>query len=729
MHPLRSASLCAWLLGLSFHAIPARPAAAQEATRELTVRVVHDGRPVEGAQVSAGGTGALTDARGVAALRLPPGRARLRVERIGFRAATVEIAVPATGPAQPVLVTLEEEAVETEGIVVLSTRAERRIEDEPLRVEVIGREEVEEKLLMTPGDIAMLLNETSGLRVQTTSPSLGGAAVRIQGLGGRYTQILTDGLPLQGGQTGALGPLQIPPMDLRQVEVIKGGASALYGPSALGGVVNLISRRPAEQAEHELLLNGTTLEGADAVLWSSGPISPRWGYTLLAGAHRQPLSDVDEDGWADLPGYRRGVVRPRIFRDDGAGNRVLFTVGGLAEDREGGTLAGRTTPGGEEYREALETRRVDAGVVGRSLLGDARLLTVRASASRQRHEHRFGNRVEEDLHQTWFAEAALAGSEGQHQWVAGAAFQRDRYDARTVDGFDYTYTVPGLFLQDEYAHARWLVLSASARVDRHSAYGTFVSPRLSALLRSEAGWTVRASGGTGYFAPTPWTDETEAVGLGRLVGFEGLEAERARTASLDVGRAMGPLELNVTLFGATVRDPLQVREAPGDPGALELVNGADDVRTGGVELLARYHREGVHVIATHVYTRASEPSPEGAGRRDVPLTPRHASGLVAALEQEGRGRVGVELYFTGAQSLDDDPYRTRSEPYFILGFLVERRFGPARVFLNAENVLDTRQTRWERLVRPTPTDAGVLVTDAWGPLDGRTFNAGVRWAF
>lgn len=122
-------------------------------------------------------------------------------------------------------------AIESEAIVVRSTRSERRIEDEPVRVEVIGREEIEEKMLMTPGDISMMLNETSGLRVQTTSPSLGGANVRIQGLRGRYTQILSDGLPLYGGQSGALSMLQIPPMDLGQVEVIKGVASALYGSS------------------------------------------------------------------------------------------------------------------------------------------------------------------------------------------------------------------------------------------------------------------------------------------------------------------------------------------------------------------------------------------------------------------------------------------------------------------------------------------------------------------
>ena len=115
---------------------------------------------------------------------------------------------------------------------------DKRLEDQPMRVEVLDREEIEEKMLMTPGDIVMMLNEMGGMRVQTTSPSLGAASVRIQGMRGRYTRVLSDGLPLFG-DVGGLGLLQIPPMDLGQVEVIKGVASALCGAGAMGGVVNL----------------------------------------------------------------------------------------------------------------------------------------------------------------------------------------------------------------------------------------------------------------------------------------------------------------------------------------------------------------------------------------------------------------------------------------------------------------------------------------------------------
>jgi iron complex outermembrane receptor protein len=696
-------------------------ASAQDA--RVTVRVESAGAAVEGAEVSSSGRSVLTDASGVAVVELPVGDHRLRVARIGYEAVELPLSVE-PGRAVTVAVELAEAAIETEEIFVTSTRTERRIEDEPLRIEVVSREEVEEKLLMTPGDIGMLLNETAGLRVQPTAPSLGGASVRIQGLRGRYTQILSDGLPLYGGQTGALGPLQIPPMDLGQVEVIKGAASALYGATALGGVVNLISRRP--ENERELLVNQTSLGGTDAVLWLAGEPSGRWGYTLLASGHRQEQADVDDDGWADLPSFRRAAARPRLFWNDGEGRSVFVTLGGMVEDREGGTVAGGTTPAGTPFAEDLDTRRADAGLVGSWLLSDARRVSLRGSAMVQRHRHTFGAVVERDAHTTQFGEVVLSGQDGDHAWVVGAALQHEGYAGEDVPAFDFSYTVPALFVQDEYAPLGSLIFSASVRWDHHSAYGAFANPRVSGLFRPGA-WVMRASVGTGYFAPTPFTEETEAVGLGRLVPFAELEAERALGAMFDVGRSWGPWEVNATLFGSRVEEALVVT-ADGT-GNLELANANEPVRTWGTELLARYHSGPMHFTGTHVYTRSTEADPVGSERREVPLTPRHTVGVVGAWESEGEGRVGVEVYYTGRQSLDENPYRSESKPYWIVGFLVERRFGPARLFLNLENLFDTRQTAHDRLVLPSQSLEGEWITDVWAPLDGRAINGGVRLAF
>jgi iron complex outermembrane receptor protein len=705
-------------------ALIALPVHAQEAARVI-VRVRSETGPVERAEVRSAGILARTNPQGEATLRIPAGERELSVRKLGFTPTSVRLSVR-PGADTTITVQLFEQPEELEEIIVSSTRMGQRIEDVPTRVEVLAREEVEEKMLMTPGDIAMMLNETSGLRVQSTSPSLGGASVRIQGLRGRYTQVLSDGLPLYGGQSGALGLLQIPPMDLGQVEVIKGGASALYGSSALGGVVNLISRRPED--DRELLLNQTTRGGTDGVLWLSRELNERWGYTLLGSVHRQSQADVDEDGWADLPGYRRAVVRPRLFWDNGAGRSVFVTVGATAEDREGGTLPGFLVPGGVPFPEELETRRIDAGLVSRLLLAGDRLLSVRASAMGQRHAHLFGDTPEDDLHATGFGEVTLSGTDAGHTWVLGAALQREHYNGRDVEGFDYTYTTPSLFAQDEYRPADWLALSASGRFDFHSEYETFFNPRISALVRPGAGWTARASAGTGTFAPTPFTEETEAVGLSRLRPLGRLEAERARNASLDVGRTFGEFELNGTIFGSVVHNALMVRA--GQEGELVLFNADEPTRTRGTELLARWHREPFHLTATHTYLRSTEVDPEEpSARREVPMTPRQSFGMVGMWEAEDQGRVGLEVYYTGRQTLEDNPYREIGRPYVILGFLAERRFGRARAFLNAENLLDVRQTRFDPVLLPARSPEGRWTTDLWAPLEGRVFNAGVRYEF
>jgi outer membrane receptor for ferrienterochelin and colicins len=713
------------LLSIALCVILPTPAAAQDSVRvDVTVRATVG--PLPGARVRLGAHEAYSDTTGLASLMVVPGPYRLEVRADPFERVTGDIVV---GGDTAFVILMhpaieEHDAGELEAVVVTATRSEQRIEDAPVRVEVLSREEVEEKMMMTPGDVAMMLNETSGLRVQTTSPSLGGAGVRVQGLRGRYTQLLSDGLPLYGGQSGALGLLQIPPMDLGQVEVIKGAASALYGASALGGVVNLVSRRPL--GDRELLLNTSTLGGGDAVLWSSGALGGRWGYTFLGGAHGQKRADVDQDGWADVPSYARGVVRPRLFWDGGEGRSLFLTAGGTMEDRNGGG----DLPSGITRREELRTRRGDAGVVGRWLMEGGTLLNLRASGMVQRHDHRFGEVRERDRHDTWFAEASAARTVGAHTLVAGAAWQREAYRARDVPAFDYTFTIPALFAQDDWRVAEWLAVTASGRVDRHSEYGTFFSPRLSALLRPAEGWTVRASAGAGWYAPTPFTEETEAIGLAGLRPLEGLKAERARGASLDVGRTFGEVELNATLFGSVIDDAVQLVTLvfPGGPG-VGLANVPGQTRTWGTEALFRYHAEPWHVTATHTWTHATEPDASTGGRREVPVTPRHQAGIVGMWEAEDRGRVGVEFYYTGRQPLDDNPYRSTSRPYLVVGLLAERRIGPARVFVNAENLLDARQTRWHPLPLPARSPELRWTTDAWAPLEGPSVNAGVRLEF
>ena len=297
----------------------------------------------------------LTDARGLARLSVTAGPHRLSVARIGFHPATIDVQVLADREVS-VTVTLQPVPYQIDSLTVLSTRIGSHLEDSPLKVDVVAPEDVSEKVQSSPGSAVAIFREPNALlQVQSTAPSLGGVAVRIQGLRGRYTQILADGLPIYGNEPGELSLVQIPPLDLGRVEIIRGAASALYGGQALGGVINLFSREPIRR--HELLLAQTYRDASDLVGFTAGPLpgagaDSRWAYSLLAGGHRQRRRDLDNDGWTNLPGYRRLALRPRLFWSDRTGSSLLLTAGTTLENREGGTVDGGLTPTGVPFAEA-----------------------------------------------------------------------------------------------------------------------------------------------------------------------------------------------------------------------------------------------------------------------------------------------------------------------------------------------------------------------------------------
>jgi iron complex outermembrane receptor protein len=201
-----------------------------------------------------------------------------------------------------------------------------------------------------------------------------------------------------------------------------------------------------------------------------------------------------------------------------------------------------------------------------------------------------------------------------------------------------------------------------------------------------------------------------------------LKAERGRSTSLDLTRKAGLLTATATAFRYEVRDPVVL-----DRATYTLANLTAPTIISGMEGVATFRREPYSVTGTYTYVWSLEGV--AAGRGDVPLTPRHSAGLVGMWEREGRGRIGIEAYLTGRQELEDNPYRSQSVPYVLFGGLLERSIGRVRLFVNAENLGNIRQTHWESIIRPTRAVDGRWTVDAWAPLDGRVINGGVRVRF
>ncbi|MCU0352852.1 MAG: TonB-dependent receptor, partial [Cytophagales bacterium] len=153
--------------------------------------------------------GASTDPKGLVKLKdIPNGQQVVEFRFVGYRTRFDTLGFPMT-QTEPLEILLFSESNEIEEVVVTSTRSSRTIADIPTRVEAISGEELEEKANMKPGEIRLLLSESTGIQTQQTSATSYNSSIRIQGLDGKYTQILRDGLPLYSGFSGGLSLLQI----------------------------------------------------------------------------------------------------------------------------------------------------------------------------------------------------------------------------------------------------------------------------------------------------------------------------------------------------------------------------------------------------------------------------------------------------------------------------------------------------------------------------------------
>jgi len=597
---------------------------------------------------------------------------------------------------------------------VASTRNEQPIGEQAVPVAMVGRSDIETRMLAAPGDTTTLFNGLPGLRVQSTSPVLGTTIARIQGLPGHYTRLLLAGVHLYGDRPGGYALPRIPPMDLDRVEIIKGPAGAFYGSDALSGSINLISRRPGSEPGREFLFNQSARGETDGLLWLSSPATsptkPRtWTHTFLAGGHWQQENDVDDDGWSDIPGYARGTVRQRVFWENGRGRAASGVAGVTIETRDGGSAFAR---------ESLETKTADGAMFGQMVLDSGYIVGGAGSMFVQSRDHDFGDVRENERFQTATIEITLRRPGTRNSWLAAIA--SDWYAIRSDPlPTAYVSTRPGIFFHDDWRAASWLVLSGSLRADKHNLYGVIVSPRGSALVR-RGPWEARVTAGQAYFTPRPLMEETEAAGLTLLTieDPDNLKMETARNVSADFTHKTGSTALTVTVFRTRIDDPAQI-----DRTTYTLRSETEPILTRGVEVLGTARRPPVSFTGTYTYLRTRE-----RDGRALALTPEHSASVNAAAEGS-RGRIGVEVLYTGEQRLDANPYRTTSESYVVLGMLGELRFGQWRLFVTADNLTDVRQTDWDPIQRPERDVDGRWTVDAWAPLKGRVINGGIRVSF
>ena len=311
--------------------------AAAQNTLKINVSDSSAHEPIIGAAVQIEGStlGNVTDTEGsVSFQNLPNGKIILNVSFVGYQSKRIETMLPQNGPLSILLVS---DQAELETAIVTSTRTNSRIEDIATKVEVLGADDTEEENSIKPANIASLLGDLSVIHIQQNSAVSGGSSVRMQGLDGKYTQILRDGLPLYEGFSGSFGVLQIPPLDLKQIEIIKGSNSTLYGGGAIGGMINLVSKEPTEETEVSLTANQSSLKESNL----NGYYAKRKdkiGLTLFVGNTFQKAIDVNNDGFSDVPSVTSTILHPRFFYYFNPKTTLKMGINSVFENRSGGDM-------------------------------------------------------------------------------------------------------------------------------------------------------------------------------------------------------------------------------------------------------------------------------------------------------------------------------------------------------------------------------------------------------
>lgn len=678
--------------------------------------------------------GAATDANGQATLSaVPAGTQQVQFSALGYVAQTKPFTLPQADQT-PAEVELEPGGVELEGVVVTSTRSNRSIDDIPTRIEAITGEELEEKANMRPGDIRMQLNESTGIQVQQTSSVSASATIRIQGLDGRYTQILQDGLPLYSGFAAGLSILQIPPLNLRQVEVIKGSASTLYGGGAIAGLVNLISKRPTQERELSFLANGTTAQGLDlSGFW--GQKGEKVGVTLFGARNTQQAYDPGHTGFSALPQYERYTLNPRLYVY--LSPTATLTVGAMGnwENRIGGdmnVLKGQAD-NTHRYYERNQSNRL-ASQLQFDKHFTRSMLTVKNSVSYfnrvlAQPEYRFAGRQVAS-----FTEASYTHTGERAEWIGGGNLWTEQFTENGAAlGRNYRHVTAGGFLQNNFKAASWLTVEAGLRGDYHNQYGLFVLPRVSALFRVSERLTSRLGGGLGYKAPTIFTEEAESVGFRHVLPIETAtaQAETSQGINFDVNYStslFGVLDVSVNqLFFYTRLTHALVLDIPAvmTPGPTSAVypfaNANGPIASRGLETNVRMGYEAFKLYAGYslVDTRRRYTGEEYNSA--IPLTAKHRVNLVGVYEREGKVRVGLEAYYIGRKPLSTGEV---SRSYWLMGLMGERRWKHFSLFVNLENLLNIRQDRYQSVILP-PVERPSF-REVWAPLEGTVANGGLK---
>lgn len=696
-----------------------------------------------GVKVFVNGTqiGGSTDSEGKILLsNIPIGEQEITFSYIGYEQQKITYSFPVSeNLVQTIL--LKPISDQLDEIILVSSRANRSIGRLPTRIEALT-DEIDEAASMEPSRISHLITHTTGVQVQTTSAGSNGAVLRIQGLNGRYSKMLKDGFPLYGGFSGSLDVLQIPPLDLRQVEFVKGSSSTLHGGGAIAGVMNLISKND-DKEEVLLHFNHSTVGSNDLNAFISRKFGD-FGFTNLVSYQLHSVYDADDDGFADLPELSKFNFNPKLFYHPNKKTNLYFGGTITREFREGGNVEAidnKEFNAYNFYSDLQESNRYTTQfqldkkiknnqeiIIKNSFNFFDRYLNIREDTTGNRAI--FGGRQNSS-----FSELTYNIEKTKHELIFGSNFITDNFIRKDLgeDGFTpimEKHQTASLFMNHIWETADFLDLESGLRADWNQNESNiskdngklFIMPRIAVLLKYSPKITSRFGGGFGYRPLTIFNEEAEPYGFKNFLAIDyanikpensiGLNADISYKSS--IGENM-LITFNNMFFYNIIQNPIALQSIGNQ---LQFSNATNDIVSQGIETQMKFTFWKITWFLGYTFNNVYF---NDSAKELLILTPKHSLKGDFLYVEDNKWRIGIDYEYKSGQRLSNGNI---TRDLFTTGILIERTLQNFVLFFNAENVTDTRQTRYESIV--SGTNKTPQFTEIWAPLDGRFINFGVK---
>ncbi|MFT3700996.1 MAG: TonB-dependent receptor [Agriterribacter sp.] len=702
--------------------------AAQEAIT-FQVKNKTTSEPIAGASVVQKNTQhfAITDSSGYAIIKSSDSvRKIFTIESLGFVTATITLQSILTDSLYTVYLETQEAYGALETVTISTLRTNSRLENSPTPVEILGADEMNEENGIKPGNIVSLLGDIAGVQMQQVSASSGNTYARIQGLNGRYTQLLKDGMPLFGGLSGNFGIMQIPPLDLKQIEIIKGAASTLYGGDAIGGIINLISKNPTEKQELSATLNRTTLKETNINAYAAKRYK-KFGYTFTATQTFQKAVDVDNDGLSDVPNVTSTVIHPKFIFYLSPRSTLTLNYTATFDKRQGGDMNYFSAHSPALYHINNNMQRHAGDAKWQYNFSPESNLVVKFSNSSVNQNmdtkpYRF-----KANQWIYYSEISYLHKYTSTDWVGGINFNGDIFrntSANLPALQNYSYNTIGAFVQNTWHITNHFTTEAGLRMDHHSAYGNFVLPRLALLYKFSRAFTMRLNGGFGYKTPVLLNYIDPETDLNIVSVSRSLQTELSKGLNTDINYHTVfandiDLTLNQSFFFTNLSKP--VYDSSTSNAKINLLNANAPIQVKGLHTYIRVQVAPWEVYLGYVYTDVHKKYDEL--HAVLPVTPKHNFSTILMYEHAEKWRTGIESSFIAGQ-VDENYMPVKN--YLLVATMFQYNINHFSFVLNGENLLDFRQSKYGRIYSGTTNEP--VFHALWAPIDGRVINLSVKWS-